>query len=200
MTINTFSTILSIGTIILLSFSLLVTFENKFTFMKDFINFKIKVINKFLSIFNFKNKSKNISHDTFYILAIAVVTGLSIVGAEIYERIYMTPPCVLCWWGRIALFPIFPIALVALNYKVTNINKIIMLLAFFGLVIATYHYYYHFNIYVLDNALSMPCDANPLLPSCSNNNGILVWSFITMPLMGFMNFLSIMLLANKIRE
>ncbi len=172
MTLQTYSTILAIGAIAILAFSLLITFDKK----------------------------ERINISTFFSLVIAAISGGSIVGALIYEYIYGTAPCEMCWWGRIALFPIFPISLLALRYKITNVNKIIMLLAGIGLLIAVYHYYYHFNIYVLDNALSMPCDANPLTPSCSSNNDILVFGFITMPFMGILNFLSMILLANKIKD
>ena len=131
---------------------------------------------------------------------IAVISGGSMIGAIIYEYIYKTAPCEMCWWGRVALFPIFPITLLALRYKITNVNKIIMLLAGIGLLIGVYHYYYHFNIYVLDNALTMPCDSASLLPACSDNNGILIFGFITMPFMGILNFLSMIILANRIRD
>lgn len=181
MTLQTFSTILAIGAIIIFTFSLLITFENKFSFIK---NNKIIPLNK----------------DALYLLIIAVISGGSVVGAIIYEYVYMTAPCEMCWWGRVALFPIFPITLLALRYKITNVNKIIMLLAGIGLLIGVYHYYYHFNIYVLDNALTMPCDSASLLPACSDNNGILIFGFITMPFMGILNFLSMIILANRIRD
>lgn len=181
MTIQIFSLLLSVGAMSIFTFSLLITFENKFSFIK---NNKIIPLNK----------------DALYLLIIAVISGGSVVGAIIYEYIYKTAPCEMCWWGRVALFPIFPITLLALRYKITNVNKIIMLLAGIGLLIGVYHYYYHFNIYVLDNALSMPCDSASLLPACSDNNGILIFGFITMPFMGILNFLSMIILANRIRD
>ncbi len=199
MTLTTFSTILSIGAVLIFNFSLLITFENKFSFIKNIIDFKIKIINKIFSLFGLYKREKT-NGDTFYLLAIAAISGGSIIGAIIYEYIYKTAPCEMCWWGRVALFPIFPIALLSLKYKITNVNKIIMLLAGIGLAIGVYHYYYHFNIYVLDNIMSMPCDASALLPACSNNNDILIFGFITMPFMGILNFLSMILIANKIRD
>ncbi len=185
MTLQTYSTILAIGAIAIFVFSLLITFANhdKFSFVK-----------------RFKEKIKRFDINKFYLLVITIISGGSMVGAIIYEYVYKTAPCEMCWWGRIALFPIFPITLLALRYTVTNVGKIIMLLAGVGLLIGVYHYYYHFNIYVLDNALSMPCDSASLLPACSDNNNILIFGFITMPFMGILNFLSMIMIANKIRE
>lgn len=171
MNINTFATLLTIGAIILLIFA--------------------------LSLYTRYNSKLS---DRTLLYLITAISGGSVLCALIFEYIYNTPPCLMCWWSRIVLFPILPISLVALNYRVTNVGKIIITLTAIGLMFTAYHYYYHFNIYVLGNAFSMPCDASTILPTCSSNNGILVWGFITMPLMGFMNFLSITLLANKIKE
>ena len=176
MTIQTYSLILTIGALFLLAFSIFATFNKK---------------ENFHSILN--------SHK-FYLCLLAIISGGSIVGALIYEYIYLTEPCYMCWWGRIFLFPIFPITLLALKYKITNISKIISLLAGLGLIVAIYHYYFHFNVYVLGNILSMPCDTNPLTPSCSDNNGVLVFGLFTIPAMGILNFISMILLANKIKE
>lgn len=184
MDIQTYSLLLTIAALFLLAFSLFITFN------------KEKTLNNILNrIFNLNINDKN-----FILYILAIISGCSILGALVYEYIYNTEPCYMCWWGRIFLFPIFPISLLALKYKITNIAKIISLLAGLGLVVAIYHYYFHFNVYVLGNILSMPCDTNPLTPSCVNNNGVLVFGLFTIPAMGILNFISMILLANKIKD
>lgn len=171
MTIQTYSLLLTIGALALLAFAI-------------FLN----------------TKPIHLFHYKFYLWLIALISGGSIVGALVYEWVYHTPPCTMCWWSRIALFPIFPITLLALKYKITNISKVISLLSALGLIVTIYHYYFHFNIYVLKNILTMPCDTNPLIPSCTSNSGVLVWGLFTIPAMGIITFLAMMAIANKIKD
>jgi ABC-type bacteriocin/lantibiotic exporter with double-glycine peptidase domain len=52
-----------------------------------------------------------------YIAALAAVSITSIVGSLIFQLVYETPVCELCWWQRIFLYPVSVISLVALWYK-----------------------------------------------------------------------------------
>lgn len=129
-----------------------------------------------------------------FLTALAVLSIASIVGALIYQLIYLTPVCELCWWQRIFLFPTSVIALVALWYKSREAHITIAILSIFGLFYAVYHYYYHFQGLVLGNTLTLPCSSGGLLPACTNSP-ILTFGFVTIPFMGILIFSSMLILA-----
>lgn len=134
-----------------------------------------------------------ISYET-YIGAIAIITIASICFSLIYQLVYLTPVCELCWWQRIFLYPVSVVTLVALWCKTRETHVTVAILALLGLYVACYHYYYHFQGYVLGRTLSIPCSFGGLLPACTNSP-ILVFGFITIPFMGMMVFGSLLMLS-----
>ena len=129
-----------------------------------------------------------------YIALIAAISVASITFSLIYQLIYQTPVCELCWWQRIFLYPVSVIALVALWFRTRETHITTAILAAFGLFIACYHYYYHFQGYVLGKTLSIPCSFGGLLPACTSTP-ILVFGFVTIPFMGIMVFGSFLMLG-----
>lgn len=130
-----------------------------------------------------------------YIYLILIISIMSVVGTLIYQLIYKTPVCELCWWQRIFLYPIVLIALV--NYIIAKSREthiVVMILSFFGLVYSSYHYYYHYMGYVLGRKLELPCSAGGLMPACTDSP-ILIFGFITIPFMGIMMFGSLLLIS-----
>lgn len=128
------------------------------------------------------------------LVAIGLVSLASIVGALIYQLVYLTPVCELCWWQRIFLFPISVIALVAVWYRTREAHITIAILSALGLFYAVYHYYYHFQGLVLGNTLALPCSSGGLLPACTDSP-ILTFGFVTIPFMGILVFGSMLLLT-----
>jgi hypothetical protein len=63
-----------------------------------------------------------------------------------------------------------------------------------GLFFAGYHYYYHFQAFVLGRTVSLPCDLGGLLPACTESP-ILIFKFITIPFMAVVAFLAIFVLS-----
>lgn len=129
-----------------------------------------------------------------YIALIAAVSVASIIFSLVYQLVYETPVCELCWWQRIFLYPVSVISLVALWFRTKETHITTAILAGFGFYIACYHYYYHFQGYVLGKTLSIPCSFGGLLPACTNSP-ILVFGFATIPFMGIMVFGSFLILA-----
>lgn len=130
----------------------------------------------------------------YWLVAIGGIALLSTVGSLIYQIVYQTPVCELCWWQRIFFYPIVIIALVAVWKKTKEAHITAAILAAFGLFFASYHYYYHFQAFVLGNKLTMPCSYGGLLPACTDSP-ILIFGFITIPFMGVLMFGSFLLLA-----
>lgn len=129
-----------------------------------------------------------------YIAAMAALSVFSIVGALIYQLVYLTPVCELCWWQRVFLFPISAITLVALWFRTRETHITVAILSAFGLWYALYHYYYHFQGLVLGNTLSLPCSYGGLMPACTDSP-ILIFGFATIPFMGIMVFGSLLILT-----
>ena len=131
---------------------------------------------------------------TWYIAALAAISVVSIIGSLIFQLTYETPVCELCWWQRIFLYPVSVISLVALWYKTREAHVTIGILSLFGLWYASYHYYYHFQGFVLGNKLTLPCSYGGLMPACTDSP-ILVFGFATIPFMGIMVFGSMFAIA-----
>ena len=129
-----------------------------------------------------------------YLTAIAAIGVASVIGTLIFQLAYETPVCELCWWQRIFLYPIPVIALVALWYKAKESHVTIAILSGFGLWYALYHYYYHFQRFVLGNTLTLPCSYGGLMPACTDSP-ILIFGFATIPFLGIMIFGSFLMLS-----
>lgn len=140
-------------------------------------------------------KKKLLAVDYFdYLKLIGVIAITATLGALIYQFYYATPVCELCWWQRIFMFPIDIVVIVSLLYLVRVNHVIIGILASIGAMFAAYHYYYHFQIFVLGKTLSLPCNAYGLLPACTSSP-IVIFGFVTIPLMSLVVFLSVLALV-----
>lgn len=163
MNITTYSTLLSIASLLLGAATL------------------ASIIGYFLSP-SIRTKLGQASYDTL-LSAIGLLSGFSILGALVYQFIYLAPTCSLCWWQRIFIFPIALIVGIALYTRSKTDHLITGALALIGLFFASYHYYGHFQKYVLGNPFLIPCSTSALEPSCSESP-IIIFGFVTIPLMG----------------
>ena len=153
------------------------------------VMFSINVI--FLFLYLTKSKAstyiRNIinknSYDIF-IYKIIFVLGAGIIGANIYEVVYGDLPCILCWYQRVLIYPMFIIAVSELYLRTRVAHKFIAVLAVITTVLAAYHYRFHYIKYVLKDLVSVPCNASPLMPTCGEA-GVISYGFVTMPLMSF---------------
>ena len=181
MDLHTYSTILTVGIILTFLASLVVALDKK-----------NKILNKISS-----NNNDNQSKYYYVLKLIAIVSSISTLGALTYQYGYSTPVCILCWWQRIFMFPVEIIMLIAIIYKTAKSHLMTFILSGIGFMFASYHYYYHFKGYVLGQIVSLPCDVGGLLPACTENNGILVFGFATIPFLSLLAFASILLLSYK---
>ena len=133
-----------------------------------------------LSIF-IKNLIHKNAYDVF-MYKIITVLGVGIVGANIYEIVYGDMPCILCWYQRVLIYPMFIIAVSELYFKTKIAHKFIAVLAFLTAIVGAYHYRFHYIRYVLGDTVSVPCSSNTLLPTCGEA-GVVSYGFMTMPLM-----------------
>jgi disulfide bond formation protein DsbB len=136
---------------------------------------------------------KSVSYET-YIKAIGAIAISCTALTITYQLYYLLAVCELCWWQRIFMFPIDIVALVGVYYRERSTHITAAILAAFGTFYAGYHYYYHFQAHVLGNKLSLPCSTFGLVPGCTETP-VLVFGFVTIPLMALCAFASILMLC-----
>ncbi len=129
-----------------------------------------------------------------YIKLIGVFAVIATIGALVYQFVYATPVCEFCWWQRIFMFPIDIIALLSVSNSIRGNESIIAVLAMIGGLIAAYHYYFHVQVAILGKILEMPCSTLGIVPSCTESP-VIVFGFITIPLMALIVFLVILWLV-----
>lgn len=115
------------------------------------------------------------------------------LGALFFSEVMNLPPCVLCWWQRIFMFPlVFTLGLSLFARDSAGI-RYSMLLATIGWIVALYHFLLYSGF--------IPKGMQPCGPglSCSEISFEL-WGFMTIPLMSLIAFtglLALMFFAQK---
>lgn len=102
------------------------------------------------------------------------------------------PPCLLCWWARIFMYPIVFISGVGLTTNDRTVSKYILPLSILGTLLTGYHYALQ-KFYVVD---LFKCSS--FVP-CSEIQ-VDYFGFITIPLLGFIAFAAITILAILLRQ
>jgi disulfide bond formation protein DsbB len=121
-----------------------------------------------------------------------VLALLSVAGSLFFSEVMELPPCVLCWYQRIAMYPLVLIIGIGIVSKDGRWKAYALPLALIGLAIAVYHNLIYYG--VIPESLT-PCTQGV---SCSERQ-IEWFGFVTIPLMGLMSFLiiSAILLIHK---
>ncbi len=115
-------------------------------------------------------------------LYIAFIQSIvAFLGSMYFSNILMYPPCVLCWYQRICMFPLVLILGAGIILKEKNIHAYVLPLALIGWTISLYHnlLYYKF----IPDTLA-PCTTGV---SCTTKF-IEYFGFITIPLLAFIAF------------
>lgn len=118
---------------------------------------------------------------------ILLVTSLISTLVSLYfSEIMHLVPCVLCWYQRIAMYPLIIITAVGILTKDKNLPYYVLPLALIGWGVALYHnlLYYH----ILPESIA-PCQAGI---SCTTKL-IELFGFLTIPLGSFLAFTFILI-------
>ncbi|MBK9438801.1 MAG: disulfide bond formation protein B [Chloracidobacterium sp.] len=122
-----------------------------------------------------------------------VLTGM--VGSLFFSEVMELPPCVLCWYQRIAMYPLILIIGIGIIRRDPSWKIYALSLSLVGLAISIYHnllYYGFIPESITPCTVGVPCNAVQL-----------EWlGFITIPLMGLVGFISLTLclLAYRSKE
>lgn len=122
-----------------------------------------------------------------FIYAAWLISITSIFGSLFFSSILELPPCFLCWYQRIFIFPLGIILAVGFLKKDISVFWYAFPLAVMGLGVSFYH-----------NLLYYKLIAEPLIPcsggvSCTENQFEL-FGFISIPLMALLSLSSILIL------
>lgn len=110
----------------------------------------------------------------------------SIFGSLFFSEVMKFPPCNLCWYQRLCVYPMAFIILTGLYLKSKETILFLLPFSITGLIISGYHnlvYYKFINIIIPCNE-SAPCTAEHL-------NWL---GFITIPLLALTTFISLIIL------
>lgn len=115
-----------------------------------------------------------------------LVVVVATFGSLYFGEVLKYPPCSLCWYQRICMYPLSVVFASALWTEDRRHFRYSMPLAIFGFVIASYHnlLYYHF----IPDSIT-PCAQGV---SCTTKQ-IEIFGFLTIPLMSWISF--VMLIA-----
>lgn len=112
------------------------------------------------------------------------VALVATIGSLFLSEVMELPPCLLCWYQRIAMYPLVAVIAAGIVLRDQRLKYYVLPLAFAGLMIAVYHnlLYYH----VIPESIA-PCQAGI---SCTSRQ-IEWFGFVTIPLMSLAAFITI---------
>jgi disulfide bond formation protein DsbB len=134
------------------------------------------------------NKFRNLlkKHSLKIMLLIAL---MSTSGSLYLSEIEGLVPCNLCWYQRVFMYPLCIIMATALLFKLKDVFRYVLPLAFVGLIIAGYHYYYQ-----TIGSSTLTCSIVSFSPSCSERY-YAYFGYITISWMSLSAFTYIFLLS-----
>ncbi len=121
--------------------------------------------------------------------------AVATAGSLFFSEVMSLPPCVLCWYQRIAMYPLVAILGIAIVRRDRAITIYSLPFALGGLVIAIYH---NLLYYGLISQSIIPCTSKV---SCTTRQ--LEWlGFVTIPLLSLTAFLVVILFLTlgKLKE
>jgi disulfide bond formation protein DsbB len=113
------------------------------------------------------------------IALVATVTSL------FFGEVMKLPPCTLCWYQRICLFPLTVLLAVGILFRDDGLTRYALPLVVVGLGFSIYHNLLYYRV--------IPEDLSPCTEGVSCSSRQIEWlGFVTIPLMALLAFLSIL--------
>lgn len=111
-------------------------------------------------------------------------SGIATIGSLFFSEVMKLPPCTLCWYQRICMYPLVPIIYVGMMRKDKNVGSYILPISGIGTMIALYHNLLYYKI------LPESIQTCALGVSCTSK--YIEWfGFITIPLLSLVAFIII---------
>lgn len=124
---------------------------------------------------------------SYYLHPIYLIALVSVLGSLYASEIEKLAPCPLCWYQRIAMYPILAIAMVAIAKKDMKAWIYILPLSIIGNLIAFYHVF----LQAAGESSGLPgCSAVSGQPSCAVVETTIL-GFLTIPMLSALSFVGI---------
>ncbi len=108
---------------------------------------------------------------------------LAMAGSLFFSEVMQLPPCVLCWYQRIASYPLVLIIGIGILTRDARMKVYALPFALIGLAISVYHNLLYYGF--------IPESITPCTEGVPCNAVQIEWlGFITIPFMGFASFLT----------
>ncbi len=122
---------------------------------------------------------KKSAHIFLYIALLQSIVAT--LGSLFFSEVMKFPPCTLCWYQRIAMYPLVVILIVGLVLKDKKIPFYVLPLSIIGFIIASYHNLLYYNL--------IPHSIEPCAIGVSCTTKFIEWfGFVTIPLLSFIAF------------
>lgn len=111
-----------------------------------------------------------------------LVSMLATAGSLYFGEVLKYPPCTLCWYQRICMYPLVVVLGSALWNNESRFYRVALPLSTIGLLIAVYHNLLYYGI--IPDSIT-PCSQGV---SCTSKQ-IEIFGFLTIPLMSLISFM-----------
>jgi len=151
----------------------------------------ISVVTLFILFFSSRTKKENkFLHyiDKHFLIFSFLLALFASVFPLVYSEIIHFPPCSLCWWQRVFMFPtlfLFGIALWNKDRKIIKYSTVLLAIGF--LISAYQNFFYYFG------EASGPCDASGV--SCYQRLVSEFGGYISIPMLALTAFFALLALA-----
>lgn len=106
------------------------------------------------------------------------------LGSLFFSEVMGLPPCALCWYQRIAMYPIVVVSSVALIVRDRRAGRYLWPLVVPGLAVTVYHCLLYYGV--------IPAEITPCTTGVSCTERQLDWfGFISIPLLSLSSFIAI---------
>lgn len=115
-----------------------------------------------------------------------IMALLATVGSLFFSEVMDLPPCVLCWYQRIAMYPLVLIIAVGIVLRDWRVKYYALPVSLCGLAIAVYHNLLYYGI--------LPESITPCTQGISCTSVQIEWlGFITIPFLSLVAFVGVSL-------
>ncbi len=120
----------------------------------------------------------------YLVFAAWIVASIATAGSLFFSEVMLYPPCILCWYQRICMYPMVLILLAGLFPVDKNVVRFALPLSITGIVIATYHNLLYYEV--------LPESMAPCREGVSCTTAQIEWlGFITIPFLSLFAFIII---------
>lgn len=115
-----------------------------------------------------------------------IIALIATVGSLFFSEVMLLPPCVLCWYQRIAMYPLIIIIGSGIVMRDKRMRNYALPLCLIGLAVSIYHNLLYYRI--------LPENIAPCTKGISCTSRQIEWfGFITIPLMALVAFVGLVL-------